>query len=109
MAPLGPWETVDEPVRRNQKFFARTVQTDPTDPTSLAIGATAPNEVLALTGTLQYDLWKNVLSRLEVRWDHAIEGPAGCGGKVTGPASLVSGGGNQKEAVMIAANLIYKF
>src|SRR6266496_5560212 len=27
-------------------------------------------EVFALTGTLQYDLWKNVLSRLEIRWDH---------------------------------------
>ena len=28
------------------------------------------SEIFALTGTLQYDLWKNVLSRLEVRWDH---------------------------------------
>jgi hypothetical protein len=23
---------------------------------------------------VQYDLWKNVLSRLEVRWDHAANG-----------------------------------
>src|SRR6202007_822682 len=27
---------------------------------------TSPDEVLALTGTVQYDLWKNVLSRLEL-------------------------------------------
>ena len=26
---------------------------------------------VALTGTLQYNLWANVLTRLEVRWDHA--------------------------------------
>ena len=29
-------------------------------------------EVLALTGTIQYDLWKNVISRVEVRWDHSL-------------------------------------
>jgi len=30
--------------------------------------------IYALTGTLQYDLWKNVISRLEVRWDHSDNG-----------------------------------
>lgn len=29
-----------------------------------------PYKVLAITGTIQYDLWANVLSRLEFRWDH---------------------------------------
>ncbi len=27
--------------------------------------------ILSLTGTVQYDLWKNVISRLELRWDQA--------------------------------------
>jgi hypothetical protein len=32
------------------------------------------NKVFALTGTLQYDLWANVITRLEVRLDHAADG-----------------------------------
>ena len=28
----------------------------------------------AVTATVQYDLWKNVLSRVEFRWDHALDG-----------------------------------
>ena len=59
-----------------------------------------PAEAVALTGTIQYDLWANVLSRLEVRWDHATSGHAPFGGTVT-PA--------KKDEVMIAANVIYKF
>lgn len=51
----------------------------------------------ALTGTVQYDLWKNVLSRLEVRWDHAENERFG-----STPA-------NQNSSVLVAANLIYKF
>jgi hypothetical protein len=31
--------------------------------------------LFGLTGTVQYDLWENVISRLEVRWDHCIDGP----------------------------------
>jgi hypothetical protein len=30
-------------------------------------------KIVELTATLQYDLWKNVLSRLEFRWDHAAD------------------------------------
>ncbi|MCX6896100.1 MAG: outer membrane beta-barrel protein, partial [Verrucomicrobia bacterium] len=35
------------------------------------------SSVYALTGTVQYDLWKNVLSRAEIRWDHAKDGVFG--------------------------------
>jgi len=61
-------------------------------------------KVLALTGTLQYDLWQNVISRLEVRWDHAAQGGAGTyyGGTVAGTPSRVN-------EVMVAANFVYKF
>lgn len=37
----------------------------------------ADTEVLALTGTIQYDLWANVISRLEVRWDDVDAGAVG--------------------------------
>src|SRR5207247_1670734 len=40
-----------------------------------APGATHPhNELFGLTGTLDYSLWANVLSRLELRWDHSLTG-----------------------------------
>jgi hypothetical protein len=76
-------------------------------------------EVLALTATAQYDLWKNVISRLEVRWDH------GCNGQFFGGAreldsdvitkagttgsTLREFGPSKKNEVLVAANLIYKF
>jgi hypothetical protein len=60
-------------------------------------------EVLALTGTIQYDLWKNVISRLEVRWDHSLHDTALFGGDALGSAPTVD------NAVVIAANIIYKF
>ena len=73
------------------------------------------SEIFALTGTLQYDLWKNVLSRLEVRWDHqAGDGdmigyggaPAYSGG---GGAGSISSGQTKRNSVLIAANFIYAF
>ncbi len=69
-----------------------------------------PSEVIGVTGTLQYDLWANVLSRLEVRWDTAISGPRPFGGTAGGLASVANpNGADQKNAVLVAANLIYKF
>ncbi len=49
-------------------------------------------DAYAFTGTVQYDLWENVISRLEARWDSG--------------SAVVVGGDN---ALMVAANLIYKF
>jgi hypothetical protein len=63
------------------------------------------NHIYAVTATVQYDLWKNVLSRLEFRWDHAEHGDAFGGtfnGTVTAPP-------NAENAFMLAANVIYKF
>ncbi len=59
-------------------------------------------DVFALTATAQYDLWKNVISRLEFRWDHAAGG-----GKYFGGTS--AGEPTRKNAYMLAANIIYKF
>jgi hypothetical protein len=65
---------------------------------SAAAGGTAGqhNELFSVTGTVDYSLWDNVLSRAEVRWDHAGNG--------TRPF-----GSADKNAITLAANIVYKF
>jgi Putative beta-barrel porin-2, OmpL-like. bbp2 len=65
------------------------------------VGAGNRAEVLSLTGTAQYDLWKNVISRLELRWDHSLAGNDLFGGQTSTP--------NSENAWLLAANIIYKF
>jgi hypothetical protein len=61
------------------------------------------DKVIAVTGTFEYDLWANVMSRLEVRWDHnAGGGGAAFGGETAGVPT-------KNNEVLIAANVIYKF
>jgi hypothetical protein len=61
------------------------------------------DKVLAFTGTFEYDLWANVISRLEVRWDHnAGGGGPAFGGEIPGVAT-------KNNELLIAANVIYKF
>jgi len=70
------------------------------------------SKVIAVTGTIQYDLWKNVLSRLEVRWDHAADGSRPFGGtaELDQPApGVFTGGGNKGNSFLVVGNLIYKF
>jgi hypothetical protein len=67
-------------------------------------GDLANNGIYAVTATAQYDLWKNVLSRLEFRWDHSEHG------KAFGGVDEATGvGPNRENAFMLAANIIYKF
>jgi putative OmpL-like beta-barrel porin-2 len=63
------------------------------------------HKVIALTGTVQYDLWKNVISRLELRWDHAADGTKAFGGD----GALGSVAPDKRNEFTIAANLIYRF
>lgn len=58
--------------------------------------------VWANTLTLQYDLWQNVLSRLEFRWDHSDSGARVFGG--TEP-----GNGNRRNSLLFAGNVTYRF
>ncbi len=71
------------------------------------------DKVFALTGTVQYDLWANVISRLEIRWDHAANGADAFGGTGAPGESDITGApiglANKKNEVMVAANVIYKF
>jgi len=59
-------------------------------------------------GTVQYDLWKNVMTRLEVRWDHSLTG-SGIWGGTTPNGFDETPSGTQDNAVAIIANVIYKF
>ena len=61
------------------------------------------NSIYAVTATAQYDLWKNVLSRVEFRWDHVEHGQA------FGAADPNTGAPTRSSAFMLAANIIYKF
>lgn len=60
-------------------------------------------KVLGLTGTVQYDLWQNVLSRLEIRWDHQMSGSGDAFGGDIGDAP------SDKDHVTVAGNIIYQF
>ncbi|MEW6155914.1 MAG: outer membrane beta-barrel protein [Verrucomicrobiota bacterium] len=61
-----------------------------------APGSDTQNELFSLTGTLDYSLWQNVITRAEVRWDHSLQGDS--------PFSNAD-----ENAVTVAANIIYKF
>jgi opacity protein-like surface antigen len=50
-----------------------------------------------VTATIQYNLWANVTSRLEFRWDHIDSGDA------------FANGGADADSFLLAANLIYTF
>lgn len=65
------------------------------------------NKYLAATATVQYDLWKNVISRLEFIWDHQAgdNDMNGFGGDLSdGDTS-----GSQRNRYTVALNLIYRF
>ena len=81
--------------RGDQKYFT----VDPFDP----LGSTNPDKTLGITATAQYDLWKNVISRLELRWDHSLSGQEVWGGSNEDSVPTL------KNAWMLAANLIYRF
>jgi hypothetical protein len=69
-------------------------------------GWTLPSKAFELTGTLQYDLWKNVISRLEFRWDHAANGQDAFGGEYP---PVGTGDPVLKNQYILAANFIYQF
>ena len=66
----------------------------------------APN-FQEVTATVQYDLWANVVSRLEVRWDHVEHGAAyNNNGSSYGEGQFAA---SNENAILIALNLVYKF
>ena len=59
--------------------------------------------ILAITTTVQYELWKNVVSRVELRWDHSLTDTPTYGG--SGPEGLPS----LENSWLLAANIAYRF
>jgi len=64
------------------------------------------DKVIALTGTFEYDLWANVISRIEVRWDKNAGGGGYAFGGIGSPGTVAPTSNNE---ILIAANVIYKF
>jgi len=65
------------------------------------------SKLFGLTATLQYDLWKNVISRLEFIWDHQAgdNDMTGFGGRLEDGETS----GSLRNRYTLALNLIYKF
>ena len=82
------------------KFNGRLDYTTGTDGTWYDAGILGTpdkqNEMFSATLTADYALWANVITRAEVRWDHSLRGdhPYGDG---------------DRNAITLAANIIYKF
>ena len=68
------------------------------------IGTSLDSSIGTLTGTIQYDLWENVLTRLEIRWDHVFDARGN-------PAATTFFGraANEKNSLIVAANVVYRF
>jgi hypothetical protein len=78
------------------------------DDTAGLIYGTQAEEV---TLTTQYNLWANVISRVEFRWDHVEHGNAFDNNLLS---NVISGGGgvgapSKSNAFMLAFNVIYQF
>ena len=61
------------------------------------------NELFSLTCTADYALWKNVISRLEFRWDTCLTDDSPFGGTTDNPAP------GDSSATSLTANIIYQF
>jgi len=60
-----------------------------------------------LTGTVEYDLWANVMSRVELRWDRVTTGSSFLGSSSGSSSETFSG--SHRDSVGLYANVIYKF
>jgi hypothetical protein len=70
-----------------------------------AVGDALPStQVIETTFTVQYDLWKNVLARVEARWDHDAAGSFAFGGN-----GDESSNGSRNNAYELIGNFVYKF
>ena len=71
--------------------------------TTIIDPAHSSENLMAFTLTAQYDLWKNVISRVELRWDHSLNDHPTFGGTSAESSAAV------ENSWVLAANLVYKF
>jgi hypothetical protein len=81
-------------------FNVRGELFDQTTPLITGAGGAGTPHGEELTATASYALWANVLSRVEVRWDHAENNAVFANN---------ANGGLEKNAILLAAQLIYTF
>jgi len=67
------------------------------------------NKLVSFTGTIDYQLWANALTRLEFRWDHCASGDKPYGGTEDYNPDTGTGGPTEMNAFTIALNVVYKF
>jgi hypothetical protein len=79
---------------------AEYLEAKPIDTAGAFNGGFGNNEAQEITATLQYALWANVLTRLEVRWDHSNSDNAGF---------ITPAGSQQENAFLLAAQAVYTF
>jgi len=87
------------------EYFSQSGYLATTAQTALASGSSdglTAKSAFEVTETVQYDLWKNVIARGELRWDHAADGSNSFGGATAGT-------GTRDNAFLLAANIIFKF
>jgi hypothetical protein len=67
--------------------------------------------LVSLTGTVEYDLWANVVSRLELRWDQNLSYASvpGLQSGVLLPLATYDNAVSERESVGLYANIVYKF
>ena len=86
-------------------------QTNPDDILNLYAGTGTGNDdhqfAEELTVTLQYNLWANVLTRAEFRWDHTDDNNFGVTDSTSGVPP--AGSPNRKNDYLLALNIIYQF
>jgi len=67
-------------------------------PTTDLSGNTSDNvKLLGVTGTLDYSLWANAITRLEIRWDETLNG------------QRIMNDGYARSVISVGLNVIYKF
>jgi hypothetical protein len=66
------------------------------------------NELFSLTLTADYTLWSSLVTRLEARWDRALEGSGVFAGNAP-PGGLLSDLDTEKDNITLAINMVYKF
>jgi hypothetical protein len=67
----------------------------------VAASGLSTRQATEFTETIAYQLWNNVMTRLEFRWDHDCTSNDSYGGG--------GGHGMEDNALLIAANILYKF
>jgi hypothetical protein len=76
--------------------------------TSAGTPVLGSTKVVAVTATVQYDLWANVMSRIEFRWDHSADGLNAYGGTpVAGSTDPVAP--TRQNSYILMANIAYRF